>query len=423
MAGRPTFLRPPGLPQAYGGQAKRVSRRREALGRRAVGRPAEAGPSLIQSFPDITDETAARVYLRPLGIIPEVDAKGRARSAGAHPLAGGGAKFDRCELTLREGGRIASVVATMGEIGDWAAARGGPIGERIGRLADNLTRRRPPFAGLAPAKPALMGIVNVTPDSFSDGGEFADAGEAIAHGQALAAAGADVLDVGGESTRPNATPVPEADELARVLPVIRGLAKGETPISIDTRKPGVMAEALRAGATIINDVTALDFDPASLEVAKKSGAPVILMHSQGDPQTMQRAPSYVDAPLDIFDYLEARVEACEAAGIGRERIAVDPGIGFGKTAAHNIDILTKLALYHGLGCVIVIGISRKGFAGRLAGARDPKNRLPASLAGALMALEQGVQILRVHDVAETAQAVAVWRALRSGTQVKTTGPS
>ena len=378
---------------------------------------------MIQAFPDITDETAARVYLRPLGIVSGAEAKRAGRSADAHPLAGGEAVFDRCELTVREGRRIASVVARVSEIGDWAAARSAPVRDRIDRLADNLTRRRPPFAGLSLDKPVIMGIVNVTPDSFSDGGDFADAGDAIAHGEALAAAGSDILDVGGESTRPNATPVAEADELARVLPVIRGLAKGEPPISIDTRKPGVMAAALRAGAAVINDITALDFDPESLEVAKRSGAPVILMHSQGDPQTMQLAPSYADAPLDIFDYLEGRVAACEAAGIGRERIAVDPGIGFGKTAGHNIEILRSLALYHGLGCAIVLGVSRKGFVGRIAGARDPKDRLPASLAGALMALDQGVQILRVHDVAETVQAVAVWRALRSGTEVKMTGSS
>jgi dihydropteroate synthase len=368
---------------------------------------------LNQAFPDITDETAARVYLRPLGVIWGPETKRAGRPADGHPLAGGEALFDRCELIVRQGGRIASVVAGVSEIGDWAATRPGPVRDRIDRLIDNLTRRRPPFAGLSLDKPVIMGIVNVTPDSFSDGGDFAAVGDAIAHGEALAAAGSDILDVGGESTRPNATPVAEADELARVLPVIRGLAKGETPISIDSRKPGVMAAALRAGAAVINDITALEFDAESLEVAKRSGAPVILMHSQGDPQTMQLAPSYADAPLDIFDYLEARVEACEAAGIGRARIAVDPGIGFGKTAAHNIEILTSLALYHGLGCAIVLGVSRKGFVGRMAGARDPKDRLAGSLAGALMALDQGVQILRVHDIAETVQAVAVWRALRS----------
>jgi dihydropteroate synthase len=368
---------------------------------------------LNQAFPDITEETAARVYLRPLGILSGAETKRAGRQADGHPLAGGEALFDRCELIVRQGGRIASVVATLGEIGDWAAARGGAVRDRIDRLVDNLARRRPPFAGLSLDKPVIMGIVNVTPDSFSDGGDFADAGDAIAHGEALAAAGSDILDVGGESTRPNATPVAEADELARVLPVIRGLAKGDTPISIDSRKPGVMAAALRAGAAVINDITALEFDAESLEVARRSGAPVILMHSQGDPQTMQLAPSYADAPLDIFDYLEARAEACEAAGIGRARIAVDPGIGFGKTAAHNIEILASLALYHGLGCAIVLGVSRKGFVGRIAGARDPKDRLAGSLAGALMALDQGVQILRVHDVAETVQAVNVWRALRS----------
>ncbi|MCH7931972.1 MAG: dihydropteroate synthase, partial [Proteobacteria bacterium] len=288
----------------------------------------------------------------------------------------------------------------------------GPAAGRVAALFARLSAPRAPVSGVAIDRPSIMGVINVTPDSFSDGGDFADADAAIAHGRALADAGAAILDVGGDSTRPGSDAISAEEELARALPVVEALAAQGFTVSIDTRRAVVMRAALEAGARIVNDVSALAFDAESLGVVAACDAPVVLMHCLGDPRTMQESPAYDFAPLDVYDYLEARVEACEAAGIDRARIVVDPGIGFGKTSTgHNIEILQSLTLYHGLGCALLIGVSRKSFIGRLAGVDAPKERLPGSLAAGLAALGQGVQIIRVHDVAETAQALAVWEAI------------
>jgi dihydropteroate synthase len=262
-----------------------------------------------------------------------------------------------------------------------------------------------------PPRPLIMGIVNVTPDSFSDGGDRVGAQRAIADGLAMRAAGAAILDVGGESTRPGAAPVPVAEEVRRIEPVVAGLAEAGCLVSIDTRRAEVMAAALDAGARIINDVTALAGDAESLTLAARRQASVILMHMQGEPRTMQQAPRYDDVPLDVFDFLTARVDACVAAGIPPERIAVDPGIGFGKTLAHNLRLLDHLAVLHGLGCALVLGVSRKAFIGRLTGAEAAKARLPGSLAAALAGIARGAQIIRAHDVPETVQALAIWAAI------------
>ncbi|MGH6962143.1 MAG: dihydropteroate synthase, partial [Dongiaceae bacterium] len=266
------------------------------------------------------------------------------------------------------------------------------------------------------AAPQLMGIVNVTPDSFSDGGIHADPAAAIAHALGLAAAGADILDIGGESTRPGAAPVSPAAELARVLPVLEDLAQRRAAslpgvvLSIDTRHALVMRAALAAGVDIINDVTALGGDPDSLAVAVASDACIVLMHMQGEPWTMNTAPAYDNVALDVFDYLESRIETCIAAGIDRRRLIVDPGLGFGKRHTQNTAILRSLGLFHGLGCPILLGASRKGFApGHKA--MEPQQRLPASLAAAMHGLSVGVQYLRVHDVAETRQVVELWQRL------------
>lgn len=265
---------------------------------------------------------------------------------------------------------------------------------------------RPSYRGLDLSRPVLMGVVNVTPDSFSDGGKFHKPESAIAHGVMLAEAGAAIIDVGGESTRPNATPVDEAEEIERVFPVVSALAKGGICVSIDTRHPRVMKAALDAGAKIINDVAALTA-PGAMEIASKGGAAVILMHMQGTPQTMQDNPTYDWAPGDIFQFLEDRVAACIAAGIPKDRIAVDPGLGFGKTDAHNLQILDHLAMFHGLGCALAVGASRKGFVGRITGEKEAGSRMVGSVAAAIYAAGQGAQILRVHDVAETRQALMV----------------
>lgn len=287
------------------------------------------------------------------------------------------------------------------------------LSQSFAERAALISAPREAFAGLSLDKPLVMGVINVTPDSFSDGGDRLDAERAISEGLAMARAGAAILDVGGESTRPGAEPVPTDEELRRVLPVIEALAAQGLLVSVDTRRPEVMRAAASAGARILNDVTALTGDPGSLETAAELGLPVVLMHMQGEPRSMQADPTYCDVALDVFDNLEARVAACLAAGIPRRHIAVDPGIGFGKTLAHNLQLLDRLALFHGLGCAVMLGVSRKSFIARLTQEQDlpPKQRLPGSLAAALAGLQRGVQILRVHDVAETCQAVAVWEAI------------
>ena len=267
------------------------------------------------------------------------------------------------------------------------------------------------FVGAANA-PKLMGILNTTPDSFSDGGAFDTLDAGIAQGQALVAAGADVLDIGGESTRPGASFVPEDIEIARTAPVIAGLrAAGiTTPISIDTRKAHVAAAALDAGARIVNDVSGFTFDADLAPLCAARGVPVCVMHAQGEPQTMQQNPTYDDVLLDVYDALAARIEMLPALGIPRNQITADPGIGFGKTRDHNLAILQRISLFHGLGVPILLGASRKRFIGTLGNAPEAKNRAPGSVAVALAAIAQGVQIVRVHDVAEHAQAIALWRA-------------
>jgi dihydropteroate synthase len=275
-----------------------------------------------------------------------------------------------------------------------------------------LSAPRPPLAGLDLARPRIMGVINVTSDSFSDGGLYAEAGAAVAHGLALAEAGAEILDVGGESTRPGAEPVAEAEELGRVIPVIEGLkAAGCTvPISIDTRKAAVAEAALAAGASMFNDISALTYDPRSVAVARAAPA-VCLMHALGDPRTMQDNPRYGDVLLEVYDFLELRVTRAEAAGIPRARMVIDPGIGFGKTLDHNLALIRRLSLFHGLGCAVMLGASRKRFIGTLSGVGEARRRAPGSVAAGLAGLAQGVQLLRVHDVDETRQALAVWSAI------------
>ena len=277
-------------------------------------------------------------------------------------------------------------------------------------VLENLYKPRADFAGLEMAKPHLMGVINTTPDSFSDGGAHLAPATAIASGMAMWQAGASVIDIGGESTRPGAAPITRNQELARVLPPITGLARQNIRLSIDTRHADVMTRACAAGAAIINDVEALRRDGA-LVAAAASGAPVIIMHMQGQPETMQDEPHYEFAPVDIYQFLEERIDAAVAAGIAKSHIAVDPGFGFGKTVAHNLQILNWLSLFHGLGVPILFGASRKSTIAKLSKDEPADQRLAGSLALAMAAYRQGAQLLRVHDVGETAQALAVEQAL------------
>ena len=254
-----------------------------------------------------------------------------------------------------------------------------------------------------------MGIVNVTPDSFADGGRHFETARAVAHGRQLIEEGADLLDIGGESSRPGAQAVPVAEELHRVLPVIEALADVGVPLSVDTAKPEVMRCAVEAGAVFINDITALQM-PGALEMAARSGAAVCLMHMQGEPRTMQADPAYGDVVREVRDFLAARVAAAQAAGIPVERIVVDPGFGFGKRLAHNLALLRHLDAFRDLGACVLAGLSRKSMLGEISG-RKVSDRSTASVAAALLAARNGARILRVHDVAATKDALAVWAAV------------
>jgi len=259
-------------------------------------------------------------------------------------------------------------------------------------------------------RPLVMGVVNITPDSFSDGGMFADTARAIAHAQRLIGEGADILDLGGESTRPGAAPVSLEVERRRVLPVLEAVASGGVPVAVDTRKPELMREAIAAGAAMINDVTALS-GPGALAAVARAPVAVCLMHMQGDPVTMQANPDYRDVVREVRDFLAQRVAVAEAAGIARNRIVVDPGFGFGKTVEHNLALLRSLREFTSLGGALLAGLSRKAMLGRLTG-REPLERVHASVAAALLAIQNGAHIVRVHDVAATRDALAVWNAVQ-----------
>ena len=324
-------------------------------------------------------------------------------------LAGGLQFFTAVELIgpdLRELVPVEGIERRLEDFGEgartvWANLIGARaplgLGERVVRLD----------------QPQVVGIVNVTPDSFSDGGRFETADAAVEAGHAMAAEGAAVIDVGGESTRPGAAPVWEGDEASRAVPVVKRLAASGTAVSIDSRKASVMEAALDAGAALVNDVSALTWDPRAAEVVAKAGCPVVLMHHQGSPETMQDHPRY-DRPvlLEVYDWLEARIAAAVASGIARDRIVVDPGFGFGKTVQHNLELMNGLAMLHGLGCPLMVGASRKRTIGALSAEAPADRRLAGSLALALKGAEQGAQLLRVHDVSETVQALRVWRGLR-----------
>ncbi len=262
--------------------------------------------------------------------------------------------------------------------------------------------------------PLIMGIVNVTPDSFSDGGDFYNADHAICHGKELLAQGADILDIGGESTRPNADTVSVEEEIERVVPVIEGLRAHAPYISIDTRNAQTMQAALGAGANIINDVSALEHDPNSIDVAARYDVPLCLMHMKGTPQTMQDAPQYDDVIDAILDYFDRRIAFCAKNGVVENRIILDPGIGFGKTVEHNVRIIRNLDRFTALGFPVLLGTSRKSFIGKIAAQDVPKNRLGGSLASVLYAIEKNTaHILRVHDVFETHQAVQIHKTIKS----------
>jgi dihydropteroate synthase len=351
-----------------------------------------------------------RHYLRPTAF---VDAP-FGHDGKVARLAGGMLWFAAVERVTMEGDRrLSSELLPVERVEEKLPA----LGPEAERAWANLTAARPPLRlrqrVVRLDQPHVAGILNVTPDSFSDGGRFEDPEAAAQAGFAMAEAGAAIIDVGGESTRPGAKPVWEGDEIERVLPAVARLAAGGTAVSIDTRKAAVMEAALGAGAAMVNDVSALTYDDRAAPAVASAGCPVVLVHHLGPPETMQQAPAYpVPVLFAVYDWLEQRIAAVEAAGIERSRILVDPGIGFGKTVQHNLDLLNGLALLHGLGCPIMLGASRKRMIGALSGEAPAQDRLPGSIALALKGVDQGAQLLRVHDVPETVQALRVWRGLR-----------
>jgi dihydropteroate synthase len=329
-------------------------------------------------------------------------------------LAGGLTYASRFALIERAAGRViareryslAELRATMGDL---------PVA--VQEQFANLQRVHAPLQCGARIvrldQPQVMGILNMTPDSFSDGGQFLDDPEVAAtHAAAMLEAGAAIIDIGGESTRPGAAAVWEGDELKRVVPMIERLAASGAAISIDSRRPAVMEAALAAGAHILNDVSALRYDPRSLEFAARSDAPVVLMHAPGDGDDLHTGGVYAHVVLDVFDWLAARRDAAVAAGIARDKIVLDPGIGFGKSMADNLALLNALPLFHALGQPLLVGVSRKRLIGALSGEAPAHQRLGGSVMLATRALEGGVQLLRVHDVPDTVQALRVWRGLR-----------
>ncbi|MDU8927174.1 dihydropteroate synthase [Alisedimentitalea sp. MJ-SS2] len=337
-------------------------------------------------------------YFRPLvqtGVI---------RPDAALSLAGGACWFTQAEEITRDGG-----------------SRIIPARDIPQEQLDRLTVPRASIAGLDFSRPLIMGVLNVTPDSFSDGGDHSAPAQALAHAKHMVGDGADLIDVGGESTRPGALEVPTEAEIARTVPVIAAIRAGlDLPISIDTRKKLVAQEAKRAGADIVNDVSGFTFDRDLAPYCAEQDLPVCVMHAQGDPETMQENPRYDDALLDVYDFLAAQVIMLGDLGIPRKKIIVDPGIGFGKRIEHSLRLLNGISLFHGLGCPILLGASRKGFIRTIGVTQDGvepgiKDRMPGSLAVALTAVAQGVQILRVHDVRETSQGLALWSAVTKGT--------
>ena len=325
---------------------------------------------------------------------------------GGYSLSGGRANFDLIDVVMRSPAE--GYVATRMSCDQLLASADNR--NLASAALNSIVAARPDFAGLHMDCVHLMGVLNVTPDSFTDGGVNLSPAKAITTGKAMWADGASIIDVGGESTRPGALPVTPNQELARILPPIAGLVRDNIRISVDTRHAAVMTRATAAGASIINDVGGLRGDGA-MAAAAASGAPVVIMHMQGTPETMQHSPSYDFAPIDIYEFLDNRVKAAIDAGIPKSAIAVDPGFGFGKSVRHNLQLVSWLSLFQGLGCRVLFGASRKSSIAKISRGEPAKDRLPGSLALAAAAWRQGVHIIRVHDVAETAQALAIESAL------------
>lgn len=355
-----------------------------------------------------------KIYIEPLGIT-----RGLTASAdNFRTLQNSKTYYSTLKIIFKRENNIEEEIIPVHMLKDFLSAQSVDDKKVILSLLENLGRARVPLElkgrlTINFEQPIIQGVLNVTPDSFSDDGVFDDFSAAIDRSERMIENGAMIIDVGGESTKPGAKAVSHEEELNRVIPVIEKLAYKNIPISIDSRNSQVMQSALNAGAHIINDVSALEHDVLSVEVAKEADVPIILMHAQGPPETMQENPEYKCVHLDIYDYLEERINFCVKNGIAKEKIIIDPGIGFGKTVDHNLQILNHIALFHSLGVPILIGVSRKSFIGKISGEETASNRVHGSISAAQYCLDRGIQIIRVHDVKETKQAISIWNNIVS----------
>ena len=354
----------------------------------------------------------ARIYLRPTCFVDRPHELDDACLRIADTMVW----FAAWHVSLRDNGAVLSAIVPVAELDDWIAAMPGRLGGAAKAQRAGVARPRGNLQlgerTIRLSEPQLMGIVNVTPDSFSDGGKHVDAGAAIDAGFAMGAAGAAIIDVGGESTRPGAPLIWEGDEIRRIEGVVSALAKGGVAVSIDTRKAAVMEAALAAGAGIVNDISALRYDERAMDVVVQAGCPVVLMHAPSAKSDPHEGGTYAHVLFDVYDMLAERVAACVAAGVDRAKIIVDPGIGFGKGVGDNLALVNGLALFHTLGCPVLFGASRKRMIGALDNEAAADQRLGGTVALNYQAAAQGAQLLRVHDLAENRQALRVWRGLR-----------
>ncbi len=366
---------------------------------------------MLAKLSEIPD--GSKVYLRPVGCV----SAGHLNSSSSFDFAGTGVRYAGAVVYARcPAASIISGYFSADDLREQMNDCSPTVHASLNLQLDRLGSRRHPMSltsgkSLAFTKPLVMGVLNVTPDSFSDGGKFLDPAAAVRRARAMAAAGADIIDIGGESTRPGATPVWEGEEADRIIPVIEAMAAEGVALSVDTRHSFVMDKALKAGADIINDISALSHDPDSMAFAVSVSAPVILMHAQGDPKTMQENPEYDHVLLDVYDYLSACIDACLEAGISADRIIVDPGIGFGKRVVRdNVALINGLSLFQTLGCPILLGASRKRFVGAITGVDTAEERVIGSVIAAAKGAEYGANIIRAHDVAQTVEALKMVQA-------------
>jgi dihydropteroate synthase len=358
-------------------------------------------------------------YVRPISFLNGCTAQSMSDNGLAILLAGGPIAFSYVELIFREeNGSFDKSIYSIKDLKNKSLNLSDLNLCSVFELLANISQPKQLCLGTKlkkfTAKPIVMGVVNVTPDSFFNSASSYNSDCAISNALELYNSGADIIDVGGESTRPGASPVSAEEEIQRVLPVVDKLVQQGIPVSIDTRNSIVMTKAIAAGVSLVNDVSAFTYDPNSLAVIANSEVGIILMHMQGIPETMQIDPKYSNGVvIDTYDYLSSRINACIELGVTRDRICVDPGIGFGKTLLHNMELISNLGIFHGLGCALGIGLSRKSFIQAIVGEVPPEERLGGSLASMINAIDQGANLLRVHDVKETVQAVSVWKKINT----------